>query len=83
MPCGTCGKWIPEGHERCPYCRAPVRRPGLLERLFGRLTLARRREKESGTFFWLRGGDERLGPHRSMYRGLTRGPWGKPITPPG
>ena len=47
MTCGTCGKWIPEGHERCPYCRAPVRRPGLLERLFGRLTLARRREKVS------------------------------------
>ncbi len=34
MTCDHCGSRIPEDAESCPYCRAPVREPGLLERLF-------------------------------------------------
>lgn len=41
MNCSQCGLHIPEGAQTCPNCRAPVRRPGFLERLFGRLAAAR------------------------------------------
>ena len=42
MTCSSCGMRIPEGQALCPHCRAPVRRPGLLERLFGWLASARK-----------------------------------------
>ncbi len=40
MNCSQCGLHIPEGAQTCPNCRAPVRQPGFLERLFGRLASA-------------------------------------------
>ncbi len=40
MNCSQCGLHIPEGAQTCPSCRAAVRRPGFLERLFGRRTAA-------------------------------------------
>lgn len=41
MNCSQCGLHIPEGAQTCPNCRAPVRQPGFLERLFGWLAPAR------------------------------------------
>ncbi len=41
MNCSQCGMHIPEGVQACVNCRAPHRRPGLLERLFGRLASGR------------------------------------------
>ena len=42
MTCSRCGCRIPEGAQACPQCQAPVREPGVLERLFGWLAAARK-----------------------------------------
>ena len=42
MTCGHCGSRIPDEAQSCPYCRAKVGEPGLLERLFGWLAAPRK-----------------------------------------
>lgn len=38
--CAHCGTTLPAGAGRCPQCLALVKRPGLLQRLLGKLNLS-------------------------------------------